>query len=169
MRKFMPLALAALLALLLLAGGGCGENKTTENASMCEGRYTSGKNTSDYIEINPNNTFTMVKNGQATSGSFDVEGEDLLLSAGSYSATITLSGDTITDEDGTRYNKDEGEDSGTESENERAEACRKAMIRFYLEDKPENFTSEIWVSGLEIDESMTDARGVINGAPGPGP
>lgn len=168
MRKSAALALAGLLALGLLALAGCGDKEPAVDTGRYAGRYVSQKSPPDYIELASNNTFTLVRDGETTSGSFDVEGDDLLLSAGSYSNTMKISGDTISDRDGTRYEKKAGEGEGTGTESGQASQCKKAMIDFYLKDKPEDFTGEIYVSGFEMNDGATEASGVIDGTAGAG-
>ncbi|RJP30800.1 MAG: hypothetical protein C4536_09365, partial [Actinobacteria bacterium] len=105
MRRYIIAVIAMLIAVSLLVLAGCGEDKTTADTSEYAGTYISEDNADDYIEIGDNNTFTMMSDGEETSGSCDVEDGSLLLSAGSYNATMKISGDAITDEDGNRYVK----------------------------------------------------------------
>jgi len=167
MKKLTASMVAGLLVLGLVALAGCGKKSTVDTKSYT-GKYSSKKNPSDFIELRPNDTFTFVQNGQTTSGSYDIEGDSLLLSAGSYDNTMKISGKTITDTDGTQYVRGPGTGQKPDAKSEQASLCKQAMIDFYLQDKPEDFTSEIRVSGFQMNDEMTEASGSIEGTAGTG-
>lgn len=104
MRKIAVVVVVVLLSLGVVAVCGCGGGDEAEDEiTLYTGKYWSESNPSDYIEIMPNNTFTMLIEGEETSGSCSVEEGSLRLSAGSYDETMKIREGVITAGDGTRY------------------------------------------------------------------
>ena len=87
-------------------GGSTGSTPSTGGSATTEvGKYVNKAITGDYIELRPNGTFTFVKGGQLTTGSYAIVEragvEELILNT----AVMTMSGNTLTDSDGTKYDK----------------------------------------------------------------
>jgi hypothetical protein len=107
MRRLTVAVVIGLFVLGMIALGGCGgaKEEADQDSSAYAGTYVSEQNPADFIEIESNNTFRMSKGGKEVSGSCAVEDGSLLLSAGSFSETMKISGDTITDSDGAKFSK----------------------------------------------------------------
>lgn len=120
MRRIVLAVTVLLLALSLLALAGCGDKdkEAVVDTKEFAGRYVSESDASDVIEIRENSTFEMTRGGDTVSGSCAVEDAQLLLSAGSFSETMSIAGDVITDEDGIRYVKSTGKEEKKEEKKE---------------------------------------------------
>lgn len=128
MRKFAVILVAALLAVGVLGVCGCGGSDRTDvetetDTYIYTGSYVNADNNAEYIELESNNTFTMMKDGEEISGSYDVEEGTLRLSAGSFSETMKISAGVITTEEGKKFMlveevriDDSTEGSGTQKE-----------------------------------------------------
>lgn len=80
-----------------------GEGEALEDISAYAGRYESDSNPEDYIEIFANNTFEMVIDGSFTSGSTMITNGTLMLSAGSFSDSMSIGDGVISSFDGVRF------------------------------------------------------------------
>lgn len=130
MKKIAVVALAMLLSIGVIAVWGCGGNgdETEDEITLYTGKYWSESNPSDYIEIMPNNTFTMFLDGDETSGSCYIEEGTLSLSAGSYDETMEISKGVITTSDGTKFA------IVVEGEEEDSEAQKEAIVNYCREE-----------------------------------
>lgn len=137
MRRFTLAVIIGVLVVGLLGAAGCGKEEEAEisDLSAVSGTYVSEEDSSDYIGIMPNHTFTMAIGSEVVSGSCDVQGSDLLLSAGSFSETMSIAGGVITTRDGTRFiisieGREEEPEPGSHDTREEAirEYCREHGI-----------------------------------------
>ncbi len=80
-----------------------GEGEALEDLSAYAGRYESEANPDDYIEIFANNTFEMTIDGSFTGGSTIITNGTLMLSAGSFSDSMSIENGVIITADGTRF------------------------------------------------------------------
>lgn len=108
MKKIAGIVLLAVLAVVLAAG--CGEPERGSQVTSPElrvvGHYDSEANAEDKLKILAHHTFEMTKAGAFTSGSWVLEGDRVLLSAGSFTDTLEIEGvDLVQKSDGTRWIK----------------------------------------------------------------
>ncbi len=104
MKRNMKVIMVLLISVGFLIVAGCAESdEPLEDISAYVGRYESEENPENYLEINANNTFEMVIDGNFTGGSTMITKSTLMLSAGSFSESMKIDDGVITTADGTKF------------------------------------------------------------------
>lgn len=97
--------LALLLGLVVMTGCGNGEEDPEALLKKYAGEYVSEADPQHFISLQDNGWFEMEVERGYTSGSWGIEDGVLLLSAGSFADTMTISDKEITDSGGTKFLK----------------------------------------------------------------
>lgn len=107
MRQFNVgvILVALLLVLVIMAGCGNGEEDPEALLKKYAGEYVSETDPQHFISLQDNGWFEMEVERGYTGGSWLVENDELLLSAGSFADTMAISDNVITDSSGTRFLK----------------------------------------------------------------
>ena len=98
--KFIRIVPAVALVVLLMLG--C---VTTPSGEGYVGRYMKEGNPSDYTELRADGTFVIEERGAKLAGDYEVDGETLTIFVGSASATGTIKGNKIIDDEGQAWIK----------------------------------------------------------------